>query len=81
MEGVIGLVIVTAVLQSHVNSDLRQILSAEEVAALLDISSAISHFSPDVLATVQSVFAQRYNIQFRILAGLAATQIPSSLII
>ncbi len=80
MGGAIGLAIVTNVLNSYVRSGLLEVLSVEQVAALLETGSAIKNLPPDVQTTVQRVFAQGYNIQLKILSGFAAAQIPSSLL-
>ena len=80
MGGAIGLAIVTAVLNSDVSSGLKGVIDAEQIAAILQTGSALTGLPPDVQATVRSVFAKSYNVQFKILAGLAAVQIPSSLI-
>ncbi|KAI4264049.1 MAG: hypothetical protein L6R42_000831 [Xanthoria sp. 1 TBL-2021] len=80
MGAAVGLAIVTNVLNTHVRNNLLEVLSGEQVAALLEISSDIWNLPPDVRAIVQRVFAEGYNIQFKILAGFAAAQIASSLI-
>lgn len=79
MGGAIGLAIVTAVFNSHVRSSLRAVLSAEQIAALLQSSSAVVDLPPNIQAHVRGIFAVGYNIQFKILAGFAAAQIPSSI--
>lgn len=80
MGGAIGLAIVTTVLNSFVRSNLSKFLTPEEVEGLLQTASSLDKFPTDIQHVIQGVFAQGYNTQFKILAGLAAAQIPSSLI-
>ncbi|KAL9035080.1 MAG: hypothetical protein Q9214_006754 [Letrouitia sp. 1 TL-2023] len=80
MGGATGLAIVTAVFNSHVDSSLRAVLSGEQIATLLDTSSAILDLPSSLQESVRSIFALGYNTQFKILAGLAAAQIPSSMV-
>ena len=80
MGGAIGLSIVTSVLNSKVRTDLSQFLTPDQVEGLLQTASILTGFSPDAQLKIQSVFAEGYNIQFKILAGLAAAQLPASLV-
>lgn len=80
MGGAIGLAIATSVLNNHVSSGLLGILNAEQIKSLLDSPSVITNLPPNIRDTVQGIFAQGYNIQFKILAGIASAQIPASLI-
>lgn len=65
---------------SVVRSNLSKFLTPEEVEGLLQTASALDEFPADVQLMIQDIFAQGYNIQFKILAGLGAAQIPPSLI-
>ena len=80
MGGVIGLAIVTTVQNSFVRSRLVQSLTESQIDQILQSAEAIPTFSSDVQTTVKHAFADGYNIQMKILAGFAAAQIPSSLI-
>lgn len=80
MGGVIGLAIVTTVFNGYVRSKLGQILSASQVNDLLKAANSISALSAEMQEIVRSILAEGYNIQMKILAGLAAAQIPSSFV-
>lgn len=80
MGGVIGLAIVTAALNGLVRSKLRGILSYAQIEELLRSAAAIASTSAADRDQIRSAFAEGYNLQMKILAGLAAAQIPSSLV-
>ena len=80
MGGVIGLAIVTAASNSLVGSKLRDILPSAQVEELLRSAATISSISEGTQVKVRMVFAEGYGLQMKILAGLAAAQIPSSLL-
>ena len=78
MGGVIGIAIATTVQNGFVRSRLAQSLSKDQIDQLLQSAEAIALFPPETQVGIRSVFANGYNIQMRILAGLAAAQIPST---
>lgn len=80
MGGALGLAITTSVLNSYVSSHLSHFLTPAQVNSLLQISAALADLKPELQLLVKSVFAEGYNIQMKILCGLAAAQIPGSLI-
>ena len=80
MGGAIGLAIATSVLNSYVKSHLSHFLNQTQVDSLLQTSAALADLTPELQGLVKSVFAEGYNIQMKILCGLAAAQIPGSLI-
>lgn len=80
MGGAIGLAICTSVLNSYVKSHLSEFLTPAQVDSLLQTSAALADLRPELQGLVKTVFAEGYNIQMRILCGLAAAQIPGSLI-
>ena len=80
MGGAIGAAIATSVLNSFVKSELSSVLSQEQLAAVLDSTGAIGGLPSPVVGTVRSVFGQGYNLQMKILAGFAAAQVPSALL-
>lgn len=80
MGGAIGLAIVTSILNSSVGAGLLRFLTPEQVNTLFQTPSVLVDFSPETQDIVRRVFAQGYNTQFKILAGLAAAQLPASLI-
>ncbi|TRX97449.1 hypothetical protein FHL15_001727 [Xylaria flabelliformis] len=80
MGGAIGLAIVTAVFNSLVRGQLGGQLSSAELNALLTSPATITTFPPDVQETIRVKFADGYALQAKVLAGLAAGQIPASLL-
>ena len=80
MGGAIGLAIVTAVLNTHVKSDLTHFLPQDQISTLLESAGAIAAFPPDVQKMIQLVFAQAYNNQMKVLIGFSAAQIVGSLV-
>ena len=80
MGAAIGLAVVTSVLDGFVRSRLSMFLSAGQVGALLQTSVVVNTFSSEQQEKIRAIFGQGYNIQMRILIGLAAAQLPSSLL-
>lgn len=80
MGGVIGLAIVTAALNGVVRARLRHVLPQAQVEELLRSAAAIASTSGSERDRIRIAFAEGYNLQMKILAGLAAAQIPSSLV-
>ncbi|KAL9609135.1 MAG: hypothetical protein Q9167_006079 [Letrouitia subvulpina] len=78
LGGAIGLSIVSSVLNGMLKSQLRGVLPARELAALLESTEVISTFTPTVKNKVLEVFVQNYQVQFRIMIGFAAAQIPAA---
>lgn len=80
MGGAIGLGIVTSVLNGYVRSHLGHFLSPDQVRTLLQSNAAILALSPDQQEMTRVVFGRGYNLQMKILIGLAAAQLPGSLV-
>jgi MFS-type transporter involved in bile tolerance (Atg22 family) len=80
MGGVVGLAIVATVLNGYVRAHLTQFLSKGEVDSLLQSAGTVATFTTEVQALIKDVFAKGYNLQMKILAGFAAAQIPSSML-
>lgn len=80
MGGAIGLAIVTGAFNSLVQSRLAGILSTEELDLLFQSPDIITSFSPEVQAAVRFAYADGYSLQVKILSGLAAGQIPASML-
>ncbi|KAI0861409.1 MFS multidrug transporter-like protein [Xylaria cubensis] len=80
MGGAIGLAIVTAVFNSLVRSQLGEQISSTDLSTLLTSPATITTFPPDVQETIRVTFADGYALQAKVLAGLAAGQIPASLL-
>lgn len=77
----IGLAIVTAAFQSLVKDRLEAFLPSSEAEILLMSPDSISHYSDAVQEAIRAAFGNGYNLQLKILAGLAALQIPAALMI
>ncbi|TGO66605.1 hypothetical protein BELL_0946g00010 [Botrytis elliptica] len=80
LGGVLGIAIATAAYKSNILSNLDKILTKEQRSLILESTSMIKTFDPKVQMQIRGVFAEGYNIQFRILVAFAAAQIPSSLL-
>lgn len=80
MGAVIGLAIVTTVQNSFVRSRLSSLLTEGQIDQILKSVEAVANLSQEHQGMVRKVFADGYNIQMKILAGFAAAQLPSSLI-
>ena len=78
MGAAVGLAITTTVLNSYVRSRLSGFLSRKEIELLLETSASVSSLPMEVQHSIRSVFGHGYNIQMRILIGLAAAQLPAS---
>ncbi|MCJ1380726.1 hypothetical protein MMC17_003834 [Xylographa soralifera] len=80
LGGAIGLAIASSVLNSYIKSHSENILSPGDLAALLQSTDVLVTFAPDVRASLQDVFAQGYNLQYKIIAGIAAAQFPAAVL-
>lgn len=80
MGGVIGLAIVTAVFNSLVKSKLGRFMSPDQINDLLKATGSITSLSAELQEMVRGIFADGYDLQMKILAGFAAAQIPSSIL-
>lgn len=78
LGGAIGLAIVSSVLNSMLKSNLREALSSSELETLLQTTEIISTFPPNIQEIVRGVFARSYNVQFKIMVGFAAAQVPAA---
>jgi hypothetical protein len=80
MGGAIGLSIVNSVMHGMLRSRLAQILTSLQLDKVLDSAQYIAVLSPQVREEVLLQYSDGYNVQMRILAGLAAGQIIGTLI-
>lgn len=81
MGGVIGLAVVTAVLNGFIRSHLSQFLSQDEITNLLQTQTAFEKVAGPSADTVQRIFAAAFNLQMRVVIGISAAQIPISLLL
>lgn len=77
----IGLAIVTAAFNGLVRDRLEGFLPSTEVEDLLRSPGRITGYSEDIQETIRGAFGSGYNLQLKILAGLASLQIPAALMI
>lgn len=74
LGGVIGLSITSSVMNEYLKTHLATILSSDALAALLQRTEILAKFAPDVQEKVIEVFAQGYDLQYKIITGFAAAQ-------
>ena len=72
----IGVALVTCVMNPSIRPKLREILSLDEYRELLKTTSFIDRFEPALQAAVRGIYADGYNLQMKITIGFAAAQIP-----
>lgn len=75
LGGVIGLAIVTNVLNSYIKSQLSISLSKEQMALLLQSTAYIPTFPPELQALVKDVYARAFNLQMKVVVGFAGAQV------
>lgn len=80
MGGAIGLAIVTTAYNNLMTNNLGGLLTHNELAALLQTPATITSFPEAVQVSIRAAFGESYNLQMAILSGLAAGQIPASLL-
>ena len=80
MGGAIALAIVTSVFNGIIRPKLLPILTFDQYSALLQSSTAIDSFDPSLQQAVRTILSDAYNVQFRIMIGFGAAQIPAALL-
>ena len=73
--GVVGLAVATNALNSLINSRLSSVLTADQLASLLESVQTVATLPPSLQGTVRSAFADGYNLQMRIMIGFSAAQV------
>lgn len=76
----IGVALVTYVMNSSIHPKLMALLPRDDYQALLKSTSLIETFQPAVQATVRAIYADGYNLQMKITIGFAAAQVPLALL-
>jgi hypothetical protein len=74
------LAIVTSVMNRWIRSELEKFLPIEQVALLLQTTDVISKLPEAAQSQVREVFGRGYNLQMKIMIGMAAAQLPSTLL-
>lgn len=80
MGGVIGIAIATTLLNGLVRSRLAGFLSHAQIEILLQSAKSLSSFPPTTQVMIREAFAEGFNLQMKVLAGFAAAQIPSTIL-
>lgn len=70
--GSLGLSIATIVLNSHITSDLKGVLSQEQINGLRQSLTSISSFTPEEALAVVGVFAEAFKSIMRVCIYVAA---------
>ena len=78
MGGVVGLAIITSAFNGFTRPRLDHYLTTAQVAELLKTPTALIELPPAIQENVRMIFADGYNLELKILCGLAAGQIPAS---
>ena len=73
--GAVGLALASAVMNSYLTSHLSHSIGPEYLAAVLQSTEAIKGFPIDMQMLVLEKFAEGYNLQMKILAGIAGLQV------
>jgi len=73
--GVIGLVICRVTQQSYLRRHLPQIVTLDATETIVSSIAAISHLAPETAANVRRAYGEASNMQWRILAYIAAANL------
>lgn len=73
--GALGLAIASNVLNNHLRSSLAGLISAEDLAKLLQSTALIRLLPAELQAQVLAAFSDGYNLQMKIMAGFAGAQL------
>lgn len=80
MGGVIGIALTTTLLNGLLRSRLAGFLSQAQINTILQSAKSLSSFPPTTQVMVRQAFAEGFNLQMKVLAGFAAAQIPSTIL-
>ena len=61
----------------YLKTHLTEILPSDALAALVKTTKIMATFAPNVQEKVIQVFAQSYNLQYKIMIGFTAAQFPA----
>jgi hypothetical protein len=75
MGGAIGLAIISTAMAGFIRPQLSNILAPSQVDLLLNSAEGLSKLGVPAHNEAVSILADGYNLQFKILAGLAGLQI------
>ena len=70
----------SSLLNSYLKTHLAPpALNPDQLSRLLQSTTVIRTFSPQLQVTVRDLFARGYNLQMKVFTGFAAAQFPSIL--
>jgi hypothetical protein len=81
MGSAIGLAVATSVLNAYLRTHLSPTLTPLELSLLLQNTQTLHSLSLDKQKLIRKVFAQGYNLQFRIATGVAGVQFLATALI
>ncbi|KAF2468467.1 MFS general substrate transporter [Lindgomyces ingoldianus] len=74
MGSAIGMTIGSSILNSYLKSNLRHVLSASQLEALLQTTAVVKTFPAELQLPVKQTFAEGYSLQMKVVAGIAAAE-------
>ncbi len=80
MGGAVTLSIINTARNAYLRSNLKELLTSEQINALLEFAPASKTLDPAIKHAVGTKLAEGYNLQTKILAGMAGVQVLSSLL-
>ncbi|KAL4909665.1 hypothetical protein BDW74DRAFT_173160 [Aspergillus multicolor] len=81
LGGALGVAVATAILNDHLQSALRHVISGEQLSAVLESPRAIGLLRPEVQVQVRRIFGEAYNLQMKAAGGFSAGQVLAVLLI
>ncbi|KAG9238583.1 MFS multidrug transporter-like protein [Amylocarpus encephaloides] len=77
----IGLSMAQSLMNSQLKSKLTSLLTSQELARLLQTTTAVKTFSPELRARVIEVFSDAYGLQIKVITGFAAAELLAVMLI
>jgi MFS family permease len=81
LGGTVFLAIVSSVFLNFIRANLGKQLSDHQVEAILKSTKALESVPAEIRSSITEIFSKGYNLQWRILVGVAAAQLPAALLI
>lgn len=75
LGGLVGLAIVTSVMNRWIASPLLEVLSPDQAQATLETTAALNSFPQATQLTARAIFGEGFNLQVKILIGFAVAQV------
>jgi hypothetical protein len=80
LGGALCFAIAASVFNKYLRAHMSSILPSEDVHAILESPEAIKQVKGVLKMELLQIFANAYNVQFKILIGFVAAQIPATLL-